>query len=372
MRNVLPRSPESRRRWLVVLFIVTACVGIYLLTRRDPIVECTQIGNATPICGLRNPEDLALLSDGHTVIASQYGLGAEAAPGGLTLLDLDTKAITIAYPAPEGAASADSSAAQPGWGDAKCPGPPGRAFSPHGIDLSRRGDDKQQLIVVNHGGRESLEFFEVNRSGPSWSISWRGCILAPDDAFFNDVVGLADGSLLVTHMMSRSSPVWSTIRAKFGANTGYVYEWDAEHGFRVIPGTEAALPNGIEASPSGDAFFFNAYAGNEIRHHDRQSGKLLGRADVRGPDNVTWSKDGRLLVASQRGGFADMMECLQLSKGSCSMEFAIVAFNPKDWSSEVLYQNKGAPMGGATSAIDLGDGLLIGSFASDRVLRIRR
>lgn len=374
MRIALPRFATRRSRWRLAFVVVTSIVAAYAIAYacREPILECTPVGDARPICGLHNPEDLALLSDGRTVIVSQYGLGLELAPGSLALLDLETEAIAVVYPDPEGSESSTGSLPHPGWGEPRCPGPPGRAFSPHGIDLSQRADGPLQLLVVNHGGRESIEFFEVMRGASGWSVAWRGCAVAPDDAFFNAVAGLPEGDLVVTHMMSRSHPLWDTTRAKFGADTGFVYEWRADRGFRPITGTEAPMPNGIVASASGDTFFVNSYASSQILHYDRQSGALLGRADVSSPDNVAWSKDGRLLVASQRGSFADMMECLELVEGSCSMEFAIVAFDPKDWSREVLYQNRGAPMGGATIAIDVGDGLLIGSFASDRVVRVRR
>ena len=44
-----------------------------------------------------------------------------------------------------------------GWGTPDCPGEPDKAFAPHGIHLSRRGDGRLQLLVVNHGGREAIE-----------------------------------------------------------------------------------------------------------------------------------------------------------------------------------------------------------------------
>lgn len=358
----------ARRRWLLLVALLVAAAA-YLAIGRAPIVDCAAVGGARPICGLHNPEDLALLSDERTVIVSQYGLAAEPAPGSLALLDLETEAIVVVYPPP----GPEPEATEPreGWGDPRCPGPPGRAFSPHGIDLAPRADGALQLLVVNHGGREAIEFFEVLGAAGGWSVAWRGCAVAPEDAFFNDVVGLPAGELLVTHMMSRAGAGWEATRAKFGADTGFVYAWDVERGFRAIAGTQGPLPNGIEASPAGDTFFVNVFAGGELRHYDR-GGELLGRVDVAGPDNVSWSRDGRLLVASQRGGLLDMMECLRLREGACAMEYAIVAIDPKDWSREVLYENEGPPMGGATIAIDVGDGLLIGSFASDRVVRVRR
>jgi hypothetical protein len=34
-------------------------------------------------------------------------------------------------------------------------------FSPHGIDIVQREDGKYQVLVVNHGGRESVELFDL-------------------------------------------------------------------------------------------------------------------------------------------------------------------------------------------------------------------
>src|SRR4051812_19983856 len=39
-------------------------------------------------------------------------------------------------------------------------------FEPHGIDVMRRADGVAELFVVNHGGRESVEVFEVVLDGP--------------------------------------------------------------------------------------------------------------------------------------------------------------------------------------------------------------
>ncbi len=54
-------------------------------------------------------------------------------------------------------------------------------------------------MVVNHGHRESVEFFEVFVDENTVSMIWRGCVLAPDQEFHNDVVALADGGFIVSN-----------------------------------------------------------------------------------------------------------------------------------------------------------------------------
>jgi hypothetical protein len=272
--------------------------------------------------------------------------------------------------------SHDVAAAAPGradslWGEASCPGPPEPAFSPHGIDLAPLPDGTLRLLVVNHGGREAVEFFSVAQSGGATVIAWRGCAIPPAGSYMNDVVNLPDGGFLVTHMMDKESETLELFRASLGFDTGFVYEWQPVSGFRAIPGTEAPFPNGIELSADGREIYLNVYSGSEVRRIDRETGEILARASIPSPDNVTWSRDGRLLVASHRGGIRDQMACYGLTEGACPMEFEIVALDPITLEGGAIFGNAGAPMGGGTVAVDLGDELVIGSFASDRVIRVK-
>ena len=81
------------------------------------------------------------------------------------------------------------------------------------------------------------------------------------------------------------------------------------------------------------------------------------------------TKDGRLLVASHVGGFSEYEPCMNLAAGACPMAFEILALDPVSLEGDVIFANRGAPMGGGTVAIDVGGELVIGSFAGDRVIR---
>ena len=185
------------------------------------------------------------------------------------------------------------------------------------------------------------------------------------------MVNLPGGGFLVTQMMPRSEPVWGVLKTSLGFDTGFVYQWQPGGGYSVVPGTSAPFPNGIERSPGGERLYLNAYSAGEVREIDLASGTSLAVAQVPSPDNITWAGDGRLLVASHRGGLADQVACMGLEEGTCGMEFAIVALDPKTMETETLVLRAGPPMGAGTVALELESGeLLIGSFASDRMLRL--
>jgi hypothetical protein len=292
----------------------------------------------------------------------------DARPGNLAFFDVESEALRVAFPGPPGVGTGSEAPPSP-WGDEECPGPPGAAFRPHGIDLDRRSDDRLQLLAVNHGGRESVEFFEVTGGGRG--IEWRGCAIPPEGALFNDVVSLPDGGFLVTHMMETDAQFWAMLRSAFGLDTGFVYEWQPGQGYRVVAGTDGAMPNGIEISADGNELFMGLYGGGEVRRISRQTGEILARVELVRPDNLVWGRDGRLLVASHLGGIRDQMACLRLTEGACPMSFEIVALDPVTLERETIFANEGAPMGAGTVAIDLGDELVIGSFAGDRIIKAR-
>lgn len=352
-----------RSHSLLPLLLALACSD-----SGDVIRECRDRDSMHPVCGFRTPEDLAVADDGAVVIVSEMGGMLEPdEPGRLVAFFPASETRRVLYPG-EGPGG---SAPTPGWGDPACPGEPHARLNPHGIDLSRRPDGRQQLIVVNHGGRESIEFFELTGRGAGLRVVWRGCAVPPGGLFFNDVVQLPDGGLLATHMFSGNA-IWGVLRSRLGSDTGAVYEWQPPAAWREVPGTAAPFPNGIELSSDASEIFLNVYSGDEVRRIARATGELLAVASIRRPDNSSWSRDGRLLVASHRGGFRDEVTCSNLEQGACPMAFEILALDPVSLAAEVIFANAGPPMGGGTVAVDLGDELLVGSMAGDRILRVPR
>lgn len=339
----------------------------------DPaIVPCRSEASAIALCGVQNPEDLALLPNGEAVIVSEFGSMDHDKPGAIAWLDLASSSVTPLYPQ-GGPGAAPIMKEGPDWGDERCPGPPDRRFNPHGIDLQLRKDGALSLLVVNHGGREAVELFEVNVAARE--LLWRGCVPLPEGSFPNDVAALPNDGFAVTHMFEKSyggRALYHMARATLGFDTGYVLTWRPGHGVKKLAGSDGPFPNGIEASADGRELFVNMYMAGEVRRIALATGRVLGRAKVQQPDNITWSDDGTLLVASHVAGLAAMSACGQIERGACGAAFEIVALDPKTMRTRVLVHRSGPPMGAATVAIPIGDELLLGSYKSDRLLRVPR
>jgi sugar lactone lactonase YvrE len=366
------RRSVQRGRWVPAAIALWALSTLGCGADHPIVMDCTDRAGIHAICGFQNPEDLALLADGKTLIVSQFGMMDGSVPGSLALLDLETEGISEIFAAHRDVAAPAPATADSLFGEADCPGPPNPDFSPHGLDLAALPDGTLRLLVVNHGGRESIEFFEVQEAASSTKIHWRGCAIPPPGSYMNDVVSLPDGGLLVTHMLDRDSQTFEMIRASLGFDTGFVYEWQPVSGFKKVPGTDAPFPNGIELSADGREIYVNIYSGSEVRRIDRETGEILARVSVPSPDNISWSRDGRLLVASHHGGIRDQMACYGLEEGTCPMAFAIMALDPTTLEAVEVFRNAGAPRGAGPVAIDVGDELVIGSFASDRVIRVKQ
>jgi hypothetical protein len=247
-------------------------------------------------------------------------------------------------------------------------------MSPHGIHLSRRADARLQLLVVNHGGRESVEFFEVADPGSGWGVTWRGCAVAPEGSWLNDVVALPEGGFLATHMLPKRRGALQAVEylkaAVLGMETGHALEWRPGQGFRPLPGSETVFPNGIALSADGATLYLNSSIGGKVLRIDRASGRALGSAEVAGPDNSSWAPDGRLLVASFVGPLWETLACDGIEQGACPVAFEIVAVDPESLATETLHRGGGPPMGAGTVGVRVGDELFIGSFAGDRILRV--
>jgi hypothetical protein len=349
---------------LALLALAAGCAA-----RTDPIVGCAREGALEPVCGFENPEDLALLPDGRTVLVSQMAVDGMGGSGRGSLARFRRGEAGPDALFPQGDAATPDAAAAPGWGDPACPGGPGEEFAPHGIDLVRRPDGALALWVVNHGGRESLELFQVDPARAT--LAWRGCVIPPEGSFLNDVAGLPQGGFVATHMFRRGGTLrqlWSSLRGLLGADTGYVLEWQPTSGFRELEGSAGAMPNGIAVSPDGRYVYENVYLSGQVRRIPRDGQGEVKVAAIPSPDNITWSRDGtRLLVASHTGGFREMLGCGNIEHGTCPARFEIVSLHPDTMETQVILRHGGAPMGAVTVALDLGDALLLGTFRGDRV-----
>ena len=323
-------------------------------------VTCAESNNLIPYCGFQNPEDLVLTPDGRQILVSEMGTFMLDTPGSLSLFDLASKQknpLDISW-----------QLTGENWGDTDCAVPVNKLFSPHGIDLMVRADGKHQLLVVNHGGRESVEFFQLSETDGNWGLNWKGCAQPPEDPFINDVAGLLDGGFLVTHMWNKHIPFEEVATMLVGgASTGWVWEWNQSSGFTKLAGSTQQMPNGITVSKDNSKVFINIYMGNKTIKLDRKTSVIEGEFKVRQPDNISIDEQGNLWVASHRQDPINET-CDDVKEGPCLLPFVIVRADSETMEAKEVLSQEGLPMGYATVAIPVGDRLYMGSAHGDRII----
>jgi len=359
--------------------LLAACIGAVAACRGDAprLTSCEPAAGIVPICGFSNPEDLVAVPGGDWLIVSQFHYRGGPAGSLVALRASDEERVHL-YPKAAGGPPIAAEQPAPGWGDPSCPGPPDPSeFAPHGIDLSRRRFQPPALLVVNHGGREAVEMFEVGYAEGAPALWWRGCAVVPENTWPNDVASLPGGGFVVTKTMtstSGSGRLWAGLRVALGLSTGHVLEWLPKRGWNVLAASEYGAPNGVAVSADGATIYFTSWSTDEIVRIARKGDPERRIAALgHSPDNISWSPDGLLLVTGQVNGLEHIRRCGENREGTCALPFSVVAIDPETLAAEVLVEADGSTaMGSATAAVQLGDHLYIGTFSGDRIAKVRR
>ena len=166
------------------------------------------------VCGAAHPEDVVAIPGTRWLVASGFAPGA-----GLKLVDTAALAATRWYDGDAAQIDPDRNAYP------ECPGPVDPAlFNARGLSLRRRGDGRFTLHVVNHGGRESIEIFDVALDDGAPRLRWRGCRVMPAGQVGNAVATFADGTLLVTVLTRPGTTIADFV---LGRRTGAVWAMGA-------------------------------------------------------------------------------------------------------------------------------------------------
>jgi len=355
--------------------IFASCFVFSLLPRAiyaEAINDCQTIEQLEPICLFTNPEDIEALPDNKTLLISQMGNMEGTLSGNLVFFDSNTQTVRKAFPLPQH----DNNELLDNWGESTCSAPNQALFSPHGISLKQRHDGRHQLAVVNHGGRDSIEMFEVLQQDQQYHLSWRGCVLPEDGIFMNDVALMKNGGFVATHMFDKHAPHFFGLslemwKAMIGFNTGYVLEWQPsqEPSYRILSESHGGFLNGITLSPDEKYVFASVYAEKKVLKLERSTGKLAAKLKLGPVDNFSWSERGSLLATAHTGSQLDQKKCFDSPGKTCSFEFTVYAINPETLAYDTILSHKGAPMGAATVAQQLGQYLYLGTFSGDRLVK---
>lgn len=311
------------------------------------VEECAPDGNTQFLCGPVSPEDLIAIPRTPWVIAS----GMED-DGYLYLLDVRDYSSTTLYPVGSSVPRHDTVI----YG--ACPGPVSGQFRPHGISLRPGTGGTHTLYVVRHGEREAIEIFEVDAGGVSPSLTWIGCVVAPDSVSLNSVVALPGGGFAVTNFQLPEGELW---------------EWQQDSGWEKVPGSETSGPNGIEVSPDGRWFYIGGWGTQSLIRLSRGADPIQSDAVSVGHhiDNVRWSPDGYLLAAGHLGAAQSaIVACL--GQGQCEgVTSRVTRIDPQQLTArEIVRYPSNELLILGTVAIQVGDEIWVGGIAGgDRIAR---
>ena len=240
----------------------------------------------------------------------------------------------------------------------------------HGLSLRTASNGRYTVYATNHGGRESVEVFELDVSGAAPTATWVGCVVTPDNMALNSVAAFTDGSLVATVLILPGKTFEDAFAQR---NTGVVLAWKpGDKTFQVLPGTELSANNGIETSPDDREFYVASTTTKRIIAFARNGPyKPLRTAQLKefGPDNVRWTADNRLITAGMIdnepacGGAPKTEEGIRCPRG-----YVVVTIDPKTMAVTEIARGPATPsFTGTAIAMRAGDELWLGSFFADRL-----
>jgi hypothetical protein len=308
--NILHRTPERTFTVASILCVVSLLYGPSYVHAAEPCAS-------NEICALKNAEDVIRLEGSRWALASRLGRDPQA-PGGFSVIDLKSQTSHVLMPDVSKPVVAMYS---------QCPGAPvATDLITHGLDVRRRPGGKLEVFAVNHGGRQSVEVFDLRVDERSVGLTWKGCVIVPAEIEANAVAALREGIAVSSFGTAgdRGQPsCWRDIRVAssvdgLGKRVGYTW-----------PGSDFGGDNGVAAAPDGGVLYVNDWNDGTLRIVPL--GKGIAPASIRlgnfHPDNVHLLPDGNLLIAGQIGDAHDIMACA--TQATCAVASMLVVVDSK-------------------------------------------
>ena len=278
------------------------------------------------------------------VVASSY---AASGAGGVMLIRTRDRMPFKAYPSASGTDAPDSKT----YPD--CPGPPRGKFQTHGVYVAPGNGPRHRLFAVGHGDREAIEVFDIDTGGAVPSVTWIGCVIAPNPIGLNSVRGLPDGGFITTNFLPRGGTPEATQRMLAGEKNGELWEWHTASGWQKVPGSEAAGANGVELSADGKTLYVAAWGSRSFLRVSRGATPPKRDEIPLGfrIDNIHYARDGALWGTGQTEG-----------------GWKAVKIDPQTLAvREVVAQKDTPEFNAGTAVAEVGDKLWVGSFRGNRI-----
>jgi hypothetical protein len=357
------RRAATVRSALLISSLLCAQAAPMSANRADTEAACAPSTGLTFVCGAGKPEDLAHIPHTPWLIISGFDRGS-----GLKLIDTRSDTLSHWY---TGAAEQIRRTAV---SDGACSTAPDVAtFNVQGIHLRESGEGRYRLLATNHGGRESIEMFDVDVHGPAPTLSWVGCWLLPDGVAANAVSSFSDGTILFTELARQGTQIADFVR---GEKTGAVYSrGPGERAFRKLPGTELPGNNGLETSKDGTEFYVVAFGWHAVVTYSRaDTRKPLSTVTAPGfmPDNIHWDA-GRLLAGGMQldepacGGLRRIIDG-KADGMLCHRGYTVAEFDPRAGKFRIVAYAEPDPFfNGVSGAVIIAEELWLSSYQSGRI-----
>lgn len=348
---------------LALALLVAGCSG----TPRPPCDPTPPKGTLGSVCGFENPEDVEAVPQAGVVLVSNMR-PLSGGPGGGFLMALPVRGTTPYRVWPR-----QDAVLTPLLGDPSCTAPPAAdAFAPHGLtSMPTDTPGVVRVALVHHLTRESIELFDLVGTAGDVRLAWRGCVPLPPDTVGNDVAFAPDGEIVAGNFQPTirfPRGFFYMMESGVGMRTGDVMTWRPERGWRHLPGTGAAAPNGMAVSADGASIFY-AETGKRRVVRVPRAGLAPGEAprlvDVGGrPDNLAWSPRGTLIAGVHTSDAA--LLCM-FGRRPCRSSWKLTEIDPATLAAHDVLGDDGSVVGAVASATEIDGCTYFGSVFDDRI-----
>lgn len=343
-----------------VLLVLTVLQASHLLSPEGRAVASE--ADVRPSIAVANAEDIAAPEEARWVLASS--MASSDIRSALYAIRKSTLRTVRIYPAADETDPPAPSHHAPSRPAETCSAEPrSNEYSGHGMAFHAQSGDAGTLYVVNHGRGETIELFRVSplrsdRLPPR--LTWLGCVPLPPGTVGNAVTVTPDGQLFATVTpVENGVPQLADIRS-----------WTNRTGWTVLPGSSLRIPTGIALAPDGHRLYVSSFVDRLVREIPLDSPGAATRevAVPFGPDNLTWSRDGALLVGGLEGSVVDIMRaCGTTSDPRCAFPGFVARIDPAPLTISCTV---GLGNTTTTSAAQVDGTLWLGSSRARRIWRI--
>ncbi|GEK79151.1 SMP-30/gluconolactonase/LRE family protein [Agrococcus baldri] len=246
-------------------------------------------------------------------------------------------------------------------------------FEPHGLSVLRAEDGSYRLYVVNHGGRESIEVFDVELGGRFPVLTWRGAVVLPRGTWPNDVAPLADGGFIVSNTADPDTDGLAEGMARMfaGVEIPGAIEWRPGVGSSTVDGSLMAGANGIVATADGQTVFIAGWRNrNVVRLRRSAEGTEVDvvELDIL-VDNLTWTPDGDVLATGAFDTTPDQIFACFSTKDRCFFPCQVVRIDAETLEATTLVQYGEETFGLGTTGLIVGDEVWVSSARAAGIAR---